>query len=132
MFNLEQEEYKQENISWSQIKFVDNQMCIDLIESTKVPSLFKLLDEECMMKGSGSDMKLLKRYNDMLSSNKHFKRPSKFNSTQFIVCHYAGEVEYEVDCFLEKNKDTVSDIINDTLCKSKNAIVSKLFEKEPE
>lgn len=111
MFNMEQEEYKAESIAWSQIQFVDNQTCIDLIESVKptVPSLFKLLDEECMIKGT--DLKLLKKYNDILPSNKAFKRPKKFSTTKFIVCHYAGEVEYEVDGFLDKNRDSVNVLI---------------------
>jgi len=35
------------------------------------------------------------------------------------VCHYAGEVEYEINTFIEKNKDTLSELINDTLALSK-------------
>jgi myosin heavy subunit len=61
-----------------------------VIENPKTPSLFKLLDEECMIKGS--DNGLLKKYNDMLPSNRSFKRPAKFGSTAFIIAHYAGEV----------------------------------------
>ena len=83
-----------------------------------------------MMKGTGTDLKLLKNYNDMLTSNKSFKRPNKFGATQFIVCHYAGEVEYEVDSFLEKNRDTVSDITNDTFFGSKSKLLSLFFKKE--
>ena len=79
----------------------------------KSPSLFKLLDEECMIKGTENG--LLKKYNDMLQTNKKFKRPSKFNSTSFIVCHYAGEVEYEISGFLEKNRDTINENIKETL-----------------
>jgi hypothetical protein len=36
-------------------------MTIDLIENPKMPSLFKLLEEESMLKGS--DAGLLKKYN---------------------------------------------------------------------
>lgn len=68
----------------------------------------------------GTDAKLLKKFNDILTSNKSFKRPNRFNSTQFIVCHYAGEVEYEINGFIEKNKDTLSDLISDTLSISKS------------
>ena len=82
---------------------MDNQSCIDVIESSKTPSLFKLLDEECMIKGT--EVNLLKKYNDFLSASKSYKRPSKFNSQGFIINHYAGEVEYEVGTFLDKNRD---------------------------
>jgi myosin heavy subunit len=49
----------------------------------------------------------------------------------FLVCHYAGEVEYEISSFNEKNKDTVSDVINDTLFASKSELLSMLFAKPP-
>eukprot|EP00347_Sterkiella_histriomuscorum_P007684 403347970 len=120
MFNLEQEEYKQENIQWSQIKFVDNQQCIDLIESIQKPSVFKLLEEETMMKST--DLKLLRKMNDMLTVNKSFKRPNRFDCAEFIICHYAGEVEYKVSSFIEKNKDQVGDLIRDTLSQSKSQL----------
>lgn len=83
-----------------------------MIENPKAPSLFKLLDEECMIKGT--DNGLLKKQNDMLCSNKSYKRPPKFGSNEFIIAHYAGEVEYSVQGFLEKNRDAVSDIIKET------------------
>jgi len=107
-------------------------MCIDLIESIKpnIPSLFKLLDEECMMKGT--DLKLLKKYNDILPSNKAFKRPNKFNTTSFIVCHYAGEVEYEVENFLDKNRDTVNVLIHQAMNASSSQIVQTLFYQQPQ
>ena len=67
----------------------------------------------------GTDNGLLKKYNDMLQSNRKFKRPNKFGASSFIVCHYAGEVEYEIGSFLDKNKDTVNDSITETLALSK-------------
>ena len=86
-----------------------------MIESvrTQQPGVFKLLDDECMTKGT--DSKLLKKYNDMLSGRKGFERHNKFNSNRFVIVHYAGGVEYEVDGFLEKNKDTVNDVIAQNL-----------------
>lgn len=63
----------------------------------------------------GNNENLLKKYNNFLTSNKAFKRPNRFNATSFIVCHYAGEVEYEISGFIEKNKDTVNELIVDTL-----------------
>ena len=45
MFTLEQEEYVNEGIEWSNIQFKDNQHTIDLIEDARTVSVFKLLDE---------------------------------------------------------------------------------------
>lgn len=125
MFHLEQEEYKKENIAWSQIVFTDNQKCIELIENPKAPSLFKLLDEECMIKGT--DENLLKKYNQNFEQHKHFKKDQKIKTTKFIVVHYAGPVEYDVNSFLEKNRDSVGDIVIDTLMKSESKLLSNLF-----
>lgn len=79
----------------------------------------------------GTDMKLLKKMNDMLTVNKSFKRPNKYDCAEFIVCHYAGEVAYEINSFIEKNKDTVSDLIKDTLSLSRQDLIAGLYKKEP-
>ena len=127
MFNLEHEEYKNEKVEWSQIKFEDNQHCIDLIENVKAqqPGVFKLLDDECMTKGT--DPKLLKKYNEMLSGRKGFERPNKFNSNGFIIKHYAGDVEYAIEGFLEKNKDSLNEVVAENFLKSKQELLSSLF-----
>ena len=59
---MEQEEYKKEKVQWENIKFIDNLKCIELIECPKIKSLFKIMDEECMIKGN--DEALLKKFND--------------------------------------------------------------------
>jgi hypothetical protein len=48
----EQEEYKREGIDWSDVDFVDNQDCLDLLEGHPAkPGLgvFPLIDEACRM-----------------------------------------------------------------------------------
>jgi myosin-5 len=115
MFQLEQDEYVKENIAWQHIKFLDNSQTIDLIENTKATSLFGLLDEQFMLQGAGNDTNLLKNYNTMLNGNQSYKRPDKLGAKEFIVCHYAGEVTYEVAGFVEKNKDSISSLITETL-----------------
>ena len=49
MFSLEQKVYKKEKIPCENIQFVDNQGCIDLIEAFDKISIFKFLEEGCMM-----------------------------------------------------------------------------------
>lgn len=38
----------------------------------------------------------------------YFKKP-RFSNSAFTVVHYAHEVQYEAEGFIEKNKDTVPD-----------------------
>jgi myosin-5 len=44
--SLHQMEYEREGISWSSIKYNDNQLCLDLIEVVRPPGILALLDEE--------------------------------------------------------------------------------------
>jgi len=129
MFTMEQEEYKREHISWEQIKFIDNQVTIDLIEHPRQASLFKILDEECMIKGS--DTGLIKKYYGMLEANRSFGRIQKYNATSFIVKHYAGDVEYETAGFLEKNKDSINDSLIEGLKTSKSSLIQTVLAQDP-
>jgi myosin heavy subunit len=53
----------------------------------------------------------------------------KKKANVFLVHHYAGEVEYDVQGFLEKNKDALEPAIEDAFSCSTNPIVSILFQK---
>ncbi|KAI8617042.1 P-loop containing nucleoside triphosphate hydrolase protein [Chytriomyces sp. MP71] len=106
VFKLEQEEYVAEKIQWSFIDFNDNQPCIDLIEGKL--GVLDLLDEESRLP-SGSDGSLItKLYQRFDGKHKFFAKP-RFGQSAFTVKHYALDVTYDVDGFIEKNKDTVTD-----------------------
>ncbi|KAJ3235651.1 Myosin type-2 heavy chain 1 [Chytriomyces hyalinus] len=108
VFKLEQEEYVAEKINWSFIDFNDNQPCIDLIEGKL--GILDLLDEESRLP-SGSDgsliNKLYQRFDGSVK-NKFFVKP-RFGQTAFTVKHYAVDVTYDIEAFIDKNKDTVTD-----------------------
>lgn len=46
MFKYEQEEYRKEGIKWSDIDFLDNTGCLQLIEG-KPNGLLCVLDDQC-------------------------------------------------------------------------------------
>ncbi|KAJ1021338.1 hypothetical protein NDA18_005577 [Ustilago nuda] len=109
VFKLEQEEYLQEQISWTFIDFSDNQPCIDMIEGKL--GILSLLDEESRLP-SGSDESFLQKLYTQMDKRPEFKNAFKkprFGTTSFTVCHYALDVEYSSASFVEKNKDTVPD-----------------------
>lgn len=47
--------------------------------------------------------------------------------TQFKIKHYAGDVVYNINGFLDKNKDTLFQDFKRLLYKSNNSVVSKMW-----
>lgn len=127
MFKLEQEEYVREKINWTFIDFSDNQPCIDVIESRL--GVLALLDEESRLP-AGTDTSFLTKLNNQLDKpeNKNvFKKP-RFGNTAFTIAHYALDVTYEVEGFLEKNRDTVPDEHMALLQGTKNAFLKEVLD----
>ncbi|PSS05003.1 Myosin-9 like, partial [Actinidia chinensis var. chinensis] len=64
-------------------------------------------------------------------AHKRFVKP-KLSRTDFTISHYAGEVQYQSDQFLDKNKDYVVPEHQDLLGASKCSFVAGLFPPIPE
>ncbi|MED6185847.1 hypothetical protein PIB30_060943 [Stylosanthes scabra] len=126
---MEQEEYTKEKINWSYIEFVDNQDVLDLIEK-KPGGVIALLDEACMFPRSTHETFAEKLY-QTFKDNKRFSKP-KLSRTDFTINHYAGDVTYQTDLFLDKNKDYVVPEHAALLNASKCDFVSGLFPPLPE
>ncbi|XP_047339583.1 myosin-9-like [Impatiens glandulifera] len=124
VFKMEQEEYTKEEIAWSYIEFVDNQDVLDLIEK-KPGGIIALLDEACMFPKSTHETFSQKLY-QTFKSHKRFIKP-KLSLTDFSISHYAGEVQYQSDQFLDKNKDYVVPEHQDLLTASGCPFVAGLF-----
>lgn len=125
VFKLEQEEYAREAIRWSYIDFYDNQPCINLIE-TKL-GILDLLDEECRLP-KGSDEQWCQKLYMQCKGFEHFKKP-KLSQEEFIVVHFAGEVDYDCRGFKDKNMDTVLEDQLDLLASARLPFATVLFKK---
>ncbi|CAI0436649.1 unnamed protein product [Linum tenue] len=129
VFKMEQEEYTKEQIDWSYIEFIDNQDVLDLIEK-KPGGILALLDEACMFPKSTNETFATKLY-QTFKDHKRFSKP-KLARNDFTVCHYAGDVTYQTEFFLDKNKDYVVAEHQALLSASKCSFVSSLFPPLPE
>ncbi|CAE5956532.1 unnamed protein product [Arabidopsis arenosa] len=129
VFKMEQEEYTKEEIDWSYIEFIDNQDVLDLIEK-KPGGIIALLDEACMFPRSTHDTFAQKLY-QTFKDHKRFGKP-KLAQTDFTICHYAGDVTYQTELFLDKNKDYVVGEHQALLSSSDCSFVSSLFPPLPE
>ncbi|XP_051143189.1 myosin-6-like [Andrographis paniculata] len=124
VFKMEQDEYTKEEINWSYIEFIDNQDVLDLIEK-KPGGIIALLDEACMFPRSTHETFAQKLY-QTFKNHERFRKP-KLARSDFTICHYAGDVTYHTDLFLDKNKDYVIAEHQALLCASKCSFVSGLF-----
>ncbi|XP_014493730.1 myosin-2 isoform X3 [Vigna radiata var. radiata] len=103
LFKLEQEDYELDGIDWTKVDFEDNQGCLDLFEK-KPQGLLSLLDEESNLPNA-SDLTFASKLKHHLHPNPCFKGE---RGRAFRIRHYAGEVLYDTNDFLEKNRDTMS------------------------
>jgi len=134
IFKLEQAEYAAEGVDVSKIDFVDNSPVLEALEK-KTNGIFARIDEE-VVTPKGSDMTLL---NKILGEVGPFvkkpdvaaSRDNKILQQAFVVVHYAGEVAYNVDGFLSKNKDTVSSDLQEIGLKSSHEFFKNLFLQAP-
>nr|ACZ80660.1 putative MYO2 [Cryptococcus depauperatus] len=127
VFKLEQEEYVREGIEWKFIDFMDNQACIDIIEGKM--GILTLLDEESRLP-AGSDSSFATKIFQVLTSTQQqlvLKKP-RFNQSSFTIAHYAHEVTYSVEGFIEKNKDTVPDEHLTLLQNSTNELLRQILD----
>ncbi|KAL9620066.1 MAG: hypothetical protein Q9160_005356 [Pyrenula sp. 1 TL-2023] len=126
MFVLEQEEYAREQIEWQFIDFgKDLQPTIDLIELPNPIGIFSCLDEDCVMPKATD-----KSFTEKLHSLWDRKTP-KYRSSRlrqgFLLTHYAAEVEYSTEDWLEKNKDPLNDNLTRLLGASSDKHIANLF-----
>ncbi|KAM6387833.1 unconventional myosin-Vc [Pluvialis apricaria] len=128
VFKLEQEEYMKEDIPWTLIDFYDNQPVIDLIEAKM--GILELLDEECLLPHGTDENWLQKLYNNFVNKNAFFEKP-RMSNTSFIIQHFADKVEYKYEGFLEKNRDTVHEVLIEILKESKFHLCANFFQDNP-
>uniref|UniRef100_A0A0X3P9S8 Myosin-VIIa n=1 Tax=Schistocephalus solidus TaxID=70667 RepID=A0A0X3P9S8_SCHSO len=127
IFKLEQEEYLAENINWTHINFQDNQEVLDLIAYRPL-NILSLIDEESRFP-QGTDESFLNKLNSRHSNTPNYVRSLSTAEKRFGIRHFAGPVFYEVEGFLEKNRDTFNHDLLDVIGTSKNAFLRELFEE---
>ncbi|RHZ20465.1 hypothetical protein DYB37_000460 [Aphanomyces astaci] len=94
--------------------FVLEQECLDLIQ--KPPSgIMPLLDEQIMLKRKTTDRQLLTIYHQThLEKHANYAKP-RFESDDFVIKHYAGDVMYCINGFIGKNNDNLHEDLMDLL-----------------
>lgn len=139
VFKKEQKEYEEEGIDVATIGFYDNQGVIDAIGTGK-KAVMVICDDLCGLEAA-NDQLFLSRINGIAveqkakDAHRHFlfkpkvqdMRKVKHYATAFVVRHFAGLVHYNVEGFIEKNKDQLRRDIRTVLAESKLHLVKGMF-----
>uniref|UniRef100_A0A8B9R9Z6 Myosin Ic, paralog a n=1 Tax=Astyanax mexicanus TaxID=7994 RepID=A0A8B9R9Z6_ASTMX len=133
----EQEEYEAEGIGWESVEYFNNKVICDLVEE-KFKGIIAILDEECLRPGEASDITFLEKLEDRLGGHPHFvthklangKTRKALGRDEFRLLHYAGEVNYNVNGFLDKNNDLLYRNLKEVMCQSENQIVKECFHTD--
>ncbi|XP_036593312.1 unconventional myosin-Ig isoform X3 [Trichosurus vulpecula] len=109
----EQEEYQREGITWQNIDYFNNSAIVELVERP-YRGVLAILDEACATVGTVTDRLFLQ------SLDTHHRHHPHYTSRQlcptdktmefgrdFRIKHYAGDVTYSVEGFIDKNKDSL-------------------------
>ena len=123
VFAWEMQEYMNEGIDGSEITFVDNRPVLDMFLA-KPMCLLALLDEESRFP-KATDSTLVEKFHRNIKAYCYFK--PKSNELTFTIQHYAGQVQYDVSGFLEKNCDYVPPEIICLLRQSEISLIRSLF-----
>lgn len=130
----EQELYQKEGLGVNEVHYVDNQDCIDLIES-KLVGILDILDEVNRLP-QPSDQHFTSMVHQKHKNHFRLTIPRKSKLTVhrnirddegFIVRHFAGAVCYETTQFVEKNNDALHMSLESLICESKDKFVRELF-----
>jgi myosin heavy subunit/signal-transduction protein with cAMP-binding, CBS, and nucleotidyltransferase domain len=150
LFEVEQDLYANEGVDWTYITFNDNRPCLELLEggSGGVVGILNMLDDSWGGMGSNAekDVKFVAQLHKAFGGSKHtssknlgkenasggghdyFVTPKFGIDTQFVICHYAGDVKYTARGFVEKNMDTLSNELKDLGSTSTIEVVSEVFD----
>ncbi|XP_023296245.2 unconventional myosin ID [Lucilia cuprina] len=129
----EQEEYQREGIAWQNIEYFNNKIICDLVEQPH-KGMIAIMDEACLSVGKVTDETLLGAMDKSLKSHPHYSsrqlKPMDKelkHREDFRITHYAGDVIYNINGFIEKNKDTLYQDFKRLLHHSSNMHISEMW-----
>lgn len=130
VFLTVQAEYQAEGLKWERISYSDNAKVLELIEGKagSVIGIMAILNEECMIP-KGNDLNLLaklKKTCEVHDSLTFFTKGVQ-SKDEFCVAHYAGKVAYNINGFVDRNKDTIANETRLMMMQSENPILADVF-----
>ncbi|XP_046293807.1 unconventional myosin-Ig isoform X3 [Marmota monax] len=109
----EQEEYEREGITWQTVEYFNNATIVELVERPH-RGILAVLDEACSTAGPITDRIFLQTLDTHHRHHPHYSsrqlcptdKTMEFGR-DFRIKHYAGDVTYSVEGFIDKNRDSL-------------------------
>ncbi|KAF3834323.1 hypothetical protein F7725_025527 [Dissostichus mawsoni] len=115
------------------IDYFNNQIIVDLVEQPH-KGIISILDEACLTVGKVTDTVCLESMDTKLAQHPHYtsRKLSPTDKTmdfqkQFRIRHYAGDVTYSVEGFLDKNKDLLFQDFKRLMYNSANPVMKEMW-----
>lgn len=130
----EQEEYAREGIDWVEINYFNNQEICTMVEGKQ--GVITIMDDECIRPGEASDQTLLEKFDSSLKGHAHYSSQSVDRSDKtlgkdnFRIKHFAGDVTYDVNGFMDKNNDLLFVNFMKASKGSSNDVMTTFFSDE--
>jgi myosin heavy subunit len=131
VFAAEEALYLGEGLAWARVEYQDNRGCLELLESSP-NGLLRLLDEECKRPGGG-DANFCEAAAAAHRSNGFLMEPRLAGHRQlrardgFVVRHFAGDVCYRAEGFLDKNNDALHPDLLAAAAQATNPLLAQAF-----
>lgn len=131
----EQDDYILEGVDWGHIEYFNNKCICDMIDM-KNTGILSLLNEETIRPGDPTDSTFLQKMDSQLVNNDYYdsyeknKGDKKLNGLVFRIKHYAGDVDYDINGFLFKNRDDLYSDVFFCLNQSSRPMIRDLFPEK--
>uniref|UniRef100_A0A8C3AVB6 Myosin IG n=1 Tax=Cyclopterus lumpus TaxID=8103 RepID=A0A8C3AVB6_CYCLU len=130
----EQGEYQREGITWQHIDYFNNQIIVDLVEQPH-KGIISILDEACLSVGKVTDTVCLESMGTKLAQHPHYTSRKVRTDQKHGLCvckhfrirHYAGDVTYSIEGFLDKNKDLLFQDFKRLMYNSANQVLKEMW-----
>lgn len=126
VFDRESRLYKEEGVSTADLVFTSNKEVIQVLTDKK-NSILSALEDQCLAPG-GTDEKFLAACKNAFKNSTKFKPAKVSPNINFVVTHTIGDIQYNGEGFLFKNKDVLRAEIMEVIQASENPVVKGLFE----
>jgi myosin heavy subunit len=126
VFIAEMELYEKEMMQVTVVEPQDNSICLKLIKD-KPDGILPCLDQIAQLPNA-TDKRWLEEINKRHVGDRSFPRPPRlYSQEQFLVVHYAGEVNYTIGQFIAKNNETASEDAQNLMEASENELLASMF-----